>query len=151
MLDCLVFFVGVLLAAALFAMAEIHVEGPDGWAGKLPTWRKRNRWTRLFLGDKPLTGYHVYTFGTLLTLCHLPWFLGLSRPTWAAELRILSFFTFFCIVEDFLWFVLNPAFDIRRFRRDLIWWHRAAWWGFAPRDYFVFIPVGLFLYWLSRR
>lgn len=149
MSDHLIFVMALLLASFLFAKAEIHVEGADGWAANLPTWRSTTRWTRLLLGEKPLTGYHVYVFGTLLTLCHLPWFLGIARPTLAAECRILSFFVLFCILEDFLWFVLNPAFGIRRFRRDLIWWHRAAWWGFAPRDYFLFAPVGLALYWLS--
>jgi hypothetical protein len=150
MQDTVSFALFVLLSSYLFAKVEINVEGPDGWAAKLPTWKVENRWTRLVLGGKPLTGYHVYVFSTVALLCHLPFFLSMAPVTWANEARILSFITLFWILEDFLWFVLNPAFGLKRFNKDEIWWHRESWWLVAPRDYFLFTPVGLLLYWASR-
>jgi len=149
-LEHLRFFGAVLLASLLFAKAEINIEGPAGWAAGLPTWRVENRWTRLFLGRKPLTGYHAYMFGTLAFLCHVPYFVGLAALTARSEARVMSFFILFCIVEDFLWFALNPAFGLSRFKADAVWWHRSTWWLFAPRDYFVFGPVAIALYWYSR-
>lgn len=145
------FFATLLVAALLFALIEIQIEGPHGWATSLPTWKIQNRWTRLVLGVKPLTGYHLYVLLFVLLAVHFPFALGLDPVTWAAEARVLSFYAFFWILEDFLWFVLNPAFGLARFRRENIWWHAPAWWGFMPRDYWIFTPVAAVLYWLSYR
>jgi hypothetical protein len=55
---------------------------------------------------------------------------------------VVGFVIVFFIVEDFLWFVLNPAYGIRRFRKQHIWWHSPTWWWIMPRDYWVFLLVG---------
>jgi len=34
------FFIFVLIASLLVALAEIQIEGKSGWAKNLPTWRK---------------------------------------------------------------------------------------------------------------
>ncbi len=140
------FFGGLLAASVLFALTEIQIEGPEGWAAHLPTWRVENRWTRLFYSGKALTGYHLYVQLFVLVIVHLPFVLGFAGPSWRGEARILSFMVLFWIFEDFLWFVLNPAFGLRRFRREHIPWHAPTWWGFMPRDYWVFTPVGAGLY-----
>lgn len=144
------FFGGTLLMAALFAMVEIQIEGPHGWAEKLPTWKKQNRWTRLFYGAKPLTGYHLWVQLFSLAMVHLPVFGGWAEWTSRGEVRALVMLALFWLAEDFLWFVLNPAFGLRRFRRDHIWWHAPAWWWIAPREYWVFTPLALVAYWWSR-
>lgn len=143
------FFAEVLLTATLFALVEIHIEGPDGWASKLPTWRIQNRVTRWLLGCKPLTGYHLYLLLFMFSVLHLPYALDLARPALAYELRILAFMILFWICEDFLWFLLNPAFGWKNFRPEKIWWHAPAWWWIMPRDYWLFFPFGLALYFLS--
>jgi hypothetical protein len=132
----------VLAAAYTFARVEIEIEGPHGWAASLPTWRISNRWTKLFYGNRPLTGYHLWLQLFVLVMAHTPF--GLSFCPWSrsAELRIIGFVIVFFLVEDFLWFVLNPAFGIRRFRREHIWWHEPTWWWIMPRDYWVFFAVG---------
>jgi len=144
-------FIAALAAlAAIFALAEIQIEGPNGWATSLPTWRAENRWTRLFFSSKPLTGYHLYTLLFLLVVVHLPFALSLAPITWRAEARIVSFFILFWVLEDFLWFILNPAFGLRRFRPKHVWWHAPTWWWIMPRDYWIFVPAGVALYWLSH-
>jgi hypothetical protein len=48
-------------------------------------------------------------------------------------------------VWDYLWFVLNPAYTVQRFRRGNVWWFEVPWiWRF-PLDYYlgVAISVGL--------
>jgi hypothetical protein len=145
----LLFAASVGVTAWLFALAEIQIEGPHGWAARLPTWRIENRWTRLLYGSKPLTGYHLYVQLFVLALVHLPFLLSLAAFSWRAEARIAAFFILFWVLEDFLWFVLNPAYGLRRFRRQDIWWHAPCWWSIMPRDYWVFVPVAAVLYWAS--
>jgi hypothetical protein len=108
----------------------------------LPTWRICNRWTKIFYGCRPLTGYHFWLQLFVFLIAHLTFALGLSRWSWAMELRVIGFVIIFFLIEDFLWFVLNPAFGIRRFRREHIWWHAPTWWWIMPRDYWVFSIVG---------
>src|ERR1700677_4658546 len=115
---------GFLVALAFaFARVEIEIEGPHGWAANLPTWRISNRWTKIFYGSRPLTGYHFWLQIFVFLLAHLPLALRIPPWTWAMELRVIGFVIVFFIVEDFLWFIVNPAYGLRRFRREHIWWH----------------------------
>lgn len=145
----LAFVFGLIAAAAFFALLEIQVEGRAGWASNLPTWRVENRWTRLLLGSRAITGYHVYAHLFVLVALHLPFALGLAPLTWQAEARVLAFLILFWILEDFLWFVFNRDFGIARFTREHVWWHAPAWWWIMPREYWIFAPIGLALYILS--
>lgn len=137
------------VASVLGALLEIQIEGPAGWAENLPTWSARPRWLRPFLGGRAVTGYHLYAHLLVIVLAHLPFGLGLLPFSASAEARILAFIVLFWVLEDFLWFVMNPAFGMNRFRRSEIPWHAGAWWGFMPRDYWIFIPVGVVLYVIS--
>ena len=148
-MSLLIFFLTVALTATLFALAEIQIEGSHGWAASLPTWRLENRWTRLLYNSKPLTGYHLYTLLFTLALIHLPFGLGLAPVTWHSEARLLSFFILFWVLEDFLWFIFNPAYGLKKFRPEHIWWHAPTWWWLMPREYWISIPIGVGLYFLS--
>jgi hypothetical protein len=141
----------LIVTALVFARLEIEIEGPNGWAANLPTWRIDNRWTRLFYGSRPLTGYHLWMQVFVLLMVHVPLVLQTSAWSWGMELRVASFYILFFLFEDFLWFILNPAFGIRRFRKEHIWWHAPTWWWVMPRDYWVFGALGGFAYALSWR
>jgi hypothetical protein len=123
---------------------ELEIEGGYGWAERLPTWfRKRGRLGRAYgvaMGRRPLTGYHVYAFTIPLLVLHLPFVAGVSW-TVAGELRTLATYFALAVVWDFLWFVLNPAYTVRRFRRGSVWWFEVPWLWRAPLDYYV--GVGL--------
>jgi hypothetical protein len=149
MLEHVLFVLTLCVASLLFALIEIQIEGPDGWASALPTWRYERSWTRRLLGARAVTGYHLYVHLFVLLIAHLPYALGLVRPSMPAELRILSFVILFWVLQDFLWFVLNPAFGIRRFHPAHVWWHAPNWWWIMPRDYWIFTPLGVGLYLLS--
>lgn len=140
------FGLAVIGSATLAALLEIQIEGEEGWAASLPTWRLRWRWVRPVLGARDVTGYHVYVHLLVAMLVHLPFLLGFASFTWAGEARILAFLVLFWLVEDFLWFALNPAYGLRRFGREHIWWHAETWWIGMPRDYWIFGPVGIGLY-----
>ena len=149
MLPHLLFGATLLAAAVVFAQLEVQIEGGRGWASGLPSWRIENRWTRILLGDRVLTGYHLYMHLFVVILLHLPFALSLMAPSWPAELRILAFLILFWVLEDFLWFVFNPEFGLGRFTRRHAWWHAQSWWWIMPREYWIFTPVGIALYALS--
>jgi hypothetical protein len=124
--------------ALLFAMVEIEIEGADGWAAKLPTWyRITPSYARLLaavLSGKPATGYHLMMLPIPLLSFHLGLCFGLPW-SWALEARLLAAYMVFNVVWDFLWFVLNPHFGWRRFRKGGVWWHNQRWVGRFPIDY----------------
>jgi hypothetical protein len=142
----LVFAVYLLLTAFAFARVEIEIEGPHGWAANLPTWRINNKWTKILCGSRPLTGYHFWLQVFVILMAHLPFGFQFWQWSIGAELEVIGFVILFFITEDFLWFVMNPAYGLRRFRRENIWWHEAHWWWIMPRDYWVFFCLGTGMY-----
>lgn len=134
------FFLGVFAAAACFAKMEIQIEGSGGWARDLPTWRVDNPLLQRLFPGRPLTGYHFWILLFICVVAHLPFAFGL-RWTWSRELLSIAFVLFFWVTEDFLWFVLNPHFGIRKFRPQFIPWHRSTWWWIAPRDYWIALTI----------
>lgn len=138
------------LLAAVFAQVEIQIEGATGWAANLPTWRVENHWLLdYFWGGRPLTGYHVWVFLFMALVFHFAFFLH-GRHSLRLELRVLGSLALFWILEDFLWFVLNPAFGLSRFNREYIPWHH-HWLLGVPVDYWMYLALGTLLIWLSFR
>jgi hypothetical protein len=144
------FALGLAVSATLLALLEIQIEGPHGWAASLPTWRWDNRWVRRIWG-RPLTGYHLFLDLFILALLHLPFALTLAEWSWAREFTVLSFLLLFFAGEDFLWFALNPAFGLRKFTKEHVWWHASSWWWIMPRDYWLALLIGGGLYWLGMQ
>lgn len=137
----------VAVLAFFFAKVEIHIEGEDGWAAKLPTWRIEKHWLLdVFFGGRPLTGYHAWMLPFSLLLFHYPALLGGSW-SWQLEARTCAAFMLFWILEDLLWFLLNPAWGWRRFNRREVRWHK-HWLLGLPTDYWTFaVLAGLLMGW----
>ena len=66
---CIMFAILVIILALIFACIEIEIEGPCGWADKLPTPSTGSN-------PKSLTIYHYLIF-FLMFLYFLPYFLNL--------------------------------------------------------------------------
>ena len=140
----------LLLFAWAFGLAaiEIEIEGGRGWAENLPTWfRKGGTLGRVYgtlMGSRPLTGYHVFAFAIPLLLLHLPFVSGVHW-TLARELMVFATYFSLAVVWDYLWFVLNPAYTVKRFRRGAVWWFEVPWiWRF-PLDYYLGIAFSIVL------
>jgi hypothetical protein len=134
----------IFFLAVLFAQVEIQIEGTHGWAAGLPTWRIDNAPVlRALFGGREITGYHVFVFGFMAAVFHLPLFLSL-RWSWRLEARVLGSLSLFWIAEDVLWFALNPAFGLARLTPACAPWH-PHWLLGVPVDYLVFplVAVGL--------
>jgi hypothetical protein len=136
----------VLAAAYFFARVEIEIEGEAGWAANLPTWRiEEHPLLDIFWGGRAMTGYHAWMFSFIALFFHFPLcFMG----EWSVRLeaKTLACVMMFWVVEDFLWFVVNPAFGVRRFRPQNITWHK-RWVCGAPVDYWVFGALSVMLFW----
>jgi hypothetical protein len=133
--------------ALVLALVEIEIEGPYGWAEKLPTpYRVSGPLARLFglvLGGKPLTGYNLLMFAATLAAFHLPF--AFSAPwTAARELALLAAWVAWSALWDCLWFLLNPAYGWRRFRPGNVWWH-SRWLWRLPLDYWIAATASLLL------
>lgn len=140
----LFFFIYTMVAAIAFAMWEIQIEGKDGWATKLPCWRKSEGKLVKLLGY-PITGYLVFLIINFLILIHLPVFF-VNRWTWSNEIAILGFLILALTLEDFFWFIFNPAFGLRGFRKTNpnLWWHK-RWFLGLPIFYWLTFPIGIIL------
>lgn len=129
----------IFFLALVLAILEIQVEGPNGWAKNLPTWRpKIDKWyVKLymkFMSGREATGYHITMFTFVFLIFNLPYVFGLSLNL-EHYLKTLSFFLIFIVLWDFLWFVLNPHYPLKKFKSEHIWWHK-KWLMGAPVDYY---------------
>jgi len=142
-----IFLVFVPIAAYIWAKLEIQIEGPNGWAEQLPTWRiEKHRLLDWFFGGRPLTGYHTWAFAFVGFVFHMPFFWA-GKWSMRGESQALGAIMIFWVLEDFLWFVFNPHFGWRKYRKENIWWHKNWVLGF-PLDYWVLGIVGSLMVWL---
>lgn len=138
----------VALLAFFFAKVEIQIEGPAGWAAALPTWRIEQHWLLdIFWGGRAMTGYHAWVFSFMVLMFHFPAFF-FQTWSWRLEARALASIMQFWVTEDFLWFVLNPAFGLDRFNPQNVPWQK-HWFWVAPTDYWTFSTVAVVLFWYS--
>ena len=134
------FFIALL--GFFFAQVEIQIEGGAGWAASLPTWRIEQHWALdIFWGGRPMTGYHAWVFSFMALVFHLPVVL---YGIWSVllEMRILGSLAIFWIIEDFLWFVMNPDYGLQKFSPEHIPWHKHWLFG-LPSDYVVMGSLGM--------
>ena len=142
---------GVTLLAYIFANVEIQFEGSRGWAAGLPvTFRIEKHWLLdIFWGGRVMTGYHAWVFRFIFLCFQFP-MLQIGRFSWPLEARALGCVMFFWVIEDALWFILNPAFGWAALTPGNVPWHRHWFFG-LPTDYWTFTAVGAMLYWYSFR
>ncbi len=135
-----VVFVGFL--SLILAYLEIQIEGREGHAKNLPCWRRNIKtFTKIFGCE--VTGYHSALYLFLFTsfhfiFCFIPWRLS-------TELFVLGLVIELLLLEDFFWFLLNPAFGIEKFKKEFIPWHK-KWIGPIPTVYYYALGVIAFLF-----
>jgi hypothetical protein len=132
--------------ALALAVLEVEIEGAHGWAERLPTWfRTRGpigRTWAVISGGRPATGYHLAMIAMLLLALHYPFAAGVEWSV-AAEVGVIATYLAWVIAWDYLWFVVNPYYGLRRFRRGDVWWYPGPWIGRIPADYALAIGVSI--------
>jgi len=126
--------------AMVFAAVEIEVEGKHGWAEKTSTWfRTQGIAAKLYgfvMGGKPLTGYHLLMFFLPILVFHFHFVMGVEWSV-TREFLVLGMYFAWMTTWDYLWFVLNPYYGVRRFKKENVWWYSKSHWLFSvtPFDY----------------
>lgn len=141
------FLAFMLFMAFILAWWEIQIEGKAGWASKSPGWKIDKGWLMQLTGGLPITGYHVFMTVFMIAIVHLPLFF--TNWSWRLESLLLGFYVGMILVEDFLWFALNPYYGIKSFRKGKIWWHK-HWWGPVPAMYWFLFVLAVALIWIGR-
>ena len=129
------FFVALTLAAV-----EVQIEGANGWASNLPTWRTTSPALTWLSGGRPLTGYHIALTVLLLLLLHWP--VQFAHWGLVQELKVLFAYLNLAVVWDFLWFVINPNFGLGRYDAAHVWWFK-HWLLGLPVDYYVGLALAV--------
>lgn len=146
----LIYLAWVAVMAFFFAEVEIQIEGSAGWAAQLPTWRIEKHWLLdIFWGGRPMTGYHAWAFSFMALAFFMPLAFN-GRWRWRDAGLALAGLMLFWIIEDFLWFVLNPAFGVAMFTPGHVPWHK-HWLGPAPTDYWTAVFGAALILWLANR
>lgn len=138
----------MVFLSVILALWEIQIEGKDGWAARLPVWRIENGWIVKITGGRPVTGYHLFMTLFLIAIVHLPLFF--VPWSWRLESLLLGFYAGMVFIEDFLWFVLNPYYGIKNFRKEQIWWHK-KWLGPVPALYWSLLIIVVILLFLGNK
>ena len=127
--------------AAFIAMSfwEAYVEGRNPWNKRKLGWKiKFKKYT--------FPGYHFYLFVVMLPLLIIG--LPLSIVGWNKELFgiLLSAFASGIVLEDFMWFVVNPKVKLKEFWTDFsdyYPWIKINGKKILPAGYFIGIAVAL--------
>jgi hypothetical protein len=117
----------VFIFSVIYSLMEIEIEGEHGWCEKLPTAKK-------FYKD--FTFYHIL-MNTLIIMTFIR--LYINKGLFITLFYTTSFF----LIEDFLWFVLNPCFTLKKYTKENIPWHK-EWFMGIPSVNFVGLGI-LFL------
>jgi len=145
-----IYMAWVLGMAYFFANVEVQIEGAAGWAGSLPTWRVEKHWLLdIFWGGRAMTGYHAWAFSFMALVFFSPLAFN-GRARWRDAALALAGLMTFWMVEDFLWFVVNPAWGYARFTPELVTWHK-HWLLGVPVDYWVGLGGAALIIFLRHR
>ena len=137
----------MLILAYFHAKQETEIEGKAGWARHLPTFRI-NIFITKFILAKEITGYHIFLLLMYITIFHG---IYLFQPyALKTELIIFGLLNWYFVIEDFLFFVVNPHYGIKKFRKGYISWHKRWIFNFIPISYAVGIIIGTSLLLLGR-
>jgi len=138
------YFIFCFISAVLLALLEIQIEGKNGWAERLPTWRFKLKILDILPGlQKPITGYHTYFFFSVFFLMHIPFLF--MKWDFHTEVIILSAYVLLTRWEDFFWFVFNPNFGLKKFKKEYISWH-PDWFGYIPYQYVYSFIIWIILF-----
>lgn len=135
-------FIFLIAFSILCALMEIQIEGENGWAKDLPTWKIKNPFMKI-IGWPTIDGYHLSFWGIMILVFHAPFFFGFPF-TRENELLVIEMIIIFSILEDFLWFAFNPKWGLKRFFKEEIPWHPNKF-LFFPQNYWIsFLLVVIF-------
>lgn len=140
-------FIWMIILAFFHSLQETQIEGKNGWSRHLPTFRINIFLTKLLIG-KDISGYHIFMLIMWFVIFH-GIFLFQSW-TLKTEYMIMGFFSCYWVIEDFLFFIVNPHYGIKSFRPNKIDWHRRWVFNIIPVSYVWGIILGVTLLYIGK-
>ena len=102
-------------------LIEIELEAAHGWCKNIPT-------AKNVIGT--FTLYHIYMMifmTVVISMIFIPRFVIACQTSeftpWSAVCHFLFYLLAWFLIEDFLWFVLNPYYTIQKYTQKNIPWH----------------------------
>jgi len=137
-------FIFIILAFIATAFWEAYIEGQFGGASQQVGWRFK------------LFGYHIHAyhfwlwFVTYPLLLAIPLLVAFSRELLGT---ILAGYFLGAIIEDFLWFVINPQWPFSNFNSQKVNWY--PWLKLGnfelPFFYLPYLLFAFFSWWFLVR
>ena len=130
----------ILITSTLYSLIEIEIEGPEGWCKKIPTPYI------IDIGTKKMTLYHLYMLLFIIVIVSFQTNLSITIES---LLYTISNVILFIVLEDTMWFIFNPYYTIKNYKKEKIWWHSNQPWFFGlPSDIYkssIFILFSSYL------
>lgn len=98
----------LFLISICLALLEIQIEGVNGWASNLPTWKYN-------IGGFVMTGYHLYLWLFLILVVHTSFIF--IKWSWEKQCYIITFLLLVLLLEDAFWFLFNRKFKLKDYWR----------------------------------
>ena len=109
--------------STLYSLLEIELEAKEGWCKNLPT--------PVVLGK--FTLYHV-----LMNIIVIITLLKVYVKNKDDLAKGIFYIALWFLVEDFMWFVMNPYYKIEKYKKEYIWWHaRSEWYYGIPEHNYI--------------
>ena len=126
--------------STLYSLLEIELEAKEGWCKNLPT--------PVVLGN--FTLYHVLM--NIIVIISILKVYVKDITSLEDITQAIFYIAAWFLIEDFMWFVLNPHFTIDKYKKEHIWWHaRRPWYFGIPEHNFIGILVMFVCYCLSNK
>ena len=108
---------GIFIAiyAILYSMLEIEIEGKAGWAKNLPTAAS---------GIGRFTIYHLLM--NLIVIITIAYAINFTQSS--NILTIIFFIVSWFLIQDYMWFILNPFYTFKKYTQKNIPWHGQQMW-----------------------
>jgi len=113
----LLIFGVIQLAMVAWSCWESYMEGDSGWK-----WNPK--WWRIYLpGGYTYTAYHIWAFWIFAPLVIIVLPLLVAGFSWRLLWLLVAALLFGSIIEDFMWFVVNPCYPFSKWNpRETKWY-----------------------------
>lgn len=138
----LLYIICIFIAIAFW---EAYIEGSGGWAANQVGWKLN---FKVGFMKRPIDAYHFWSWGIMIPMFLLLPFV-IFGWYWHYFWLIVIGWLLGTVIEDFVWFVVNPAFPLRNFKPGKVWWH--YWIGFGKYklpEIYILYPIFALLIWI---
>jgi len=126
--------------ATLYSLLEIELEAKEGWCKNLPT--------PVVLGN--FTLYHILMNIIVIITISKVYIKDITNIEDVSQ--AIFYIAAWFLIEDFMWFVLNPFYTLSKYKEDEIWWHaRRPWYFGIPEHNLIGLGIMFICYSLSSK